>query len=76
MACVNYDLSVQELVDPADLIDTGAVAELLGLSSRKAVSVYRSRYPDFPAPRVERGERITLWLRQDIEAWAEARSRS
>jgi predicted DNA-binding transcriptional regulator AlpA len=76
LAFVNYDLLVSELVDPADLIDAGVVAELLGLSSRKAVSVYRSRYPDFPAPRVERGERIVLWLRQDVEAWAETRARS
>lgn len=64
-----------ELVDPADLIDASAVAELLGLSSRNAVSVYRTRYEDFPAPRVERGQNVVLWLRQDVEAWADTRGR-
>lgn len=73
---VNYAPSVPELVDPADLIDAGDVAELLGLSSRTAISVYRSRYPDFPAPRVERGRHVLLWLRQDVEAWCAARGRT
>lgn len=64
-----------DLIDPADLIDAGDVAAVLGLSSRNAVSVYRRRYEDFPAPRVERGPNVLLWLRQDVEAWASARSR-
>ena len=60
--------------DPADLIDATTVAELLGLSSRGAVSVYRSRYPDFPAPVIDMGKgRPMLWLRADIEAWRSAR---
>lgn len=72
---VNYCSGVPDLVDPADLIDATAVADLLGLSDRKAVSVYRSRYADFPAPRVERSKNAVLWLRQDVEAWAESRRR-
>jgi predicted DNA-binding transcriptional regulator AlpA len=73
---VNYSLRVTELIDPGDLIDAGAVAELLGLSSRNAVSVYRRRYEDFPAPRVERGQNVVLWLRQDVVAWAEERGQA
>ena len=62
------------LVDPDDLIDAGTVASLLGLSSRNAVSVYRSRYPDFPEPVVHRGTCV-LWLRPQLIAWAEASGR-
>jgi hypothetical protein len=62
-------------IDPDDLIDAAGVAELLGLASRSVVSVYRSRYPDFPYPAVERGQ-CRLWLRSDIEAWASATGRA
>lgn len=63
-------------IDPAELIDAGEVAEILGLSRRQAVSTYRSRYPDFPAPTVEKNSgKCVLWLRSDIEAWAKARAR-
>jgi hypothetical protein len=61
-------------IDPDDLIDTAGVAELLGLASRSVVSVYRGRYPDFPAPVVKRGT-CRLWLRSDIEAWGNATGR-
>jgi hypothetical protein len=44
------------------------VAAELGLASAAVVSVYRSRYPDFPKPRIERG-RCRLWLRADVVAW-------
>jgi predicted DNA-binding transcriptional regulator AlpA len=58
-------------VDPADLLDSHGVAELLGLSSHRSVSTYRLRYDDFPAPVVDMGAgRCLLWLRADIEAWA------
>ena len=57
-----------ELIDPDDLLDAAAVAELLGLASAGVISVYRTRYPDFPAPRIERG-RCRLWLRADVEGW-------
>jgi predicted DNA-binding transcriptional regulator AlpA len=62
-------------VDPDDLLDAHQVAELLGLSRRQAVSTYRGRYPDFPTPVIERSH-CTLWLRQDIEAWARATGRA
>jgi predicted DNA-binding transcriptional regulator AlpA len=60
--------------DPNDLTDAQGVAELLGLSARSAVSVYRARYDDFPEPVLDLGRgRPMLWLRADVEAWAAAR---
>ena len=60
--------------DPADLVDAQTVAEMLGLASRGAVSVYRARYDDFPAPVIDMGKgRPMLWLRRDVEAWAASR---
>lgn len=57
-------------VDVDDLIDTLGVAELLGLSHRNSVAVYRGRYADFPTPVVQlSGGRYPLWVRQDVEAW-------
>jgi predicted DNA-binding transcriptional regulator AlpA len=65
--------SVNLMSDVADnLLDTAEVADLLGLSSRAAVIVYRKRYPDFPEPAIKKG-RCLLWLRPDIEAWAAGR---
>ena len=62
------------MIDPDNLIDTHDVATLLGLSSPRAVSVYRSRYDDFPTPLINRGTgRCLLWLRADVERWAKAR---
>jgi predicted DNA-binding transcriptional regulator AlpA len=67
---VNY-LHQGVSVDPADLLDSHGVAELLGLSSHRSVSTYRLRYDDFPPPVVDMGAgRCLLWLRADIEAWA------
>jgi hypothetical protein len=67
---VNY-LHQGVSVDPADLLDSHGVAEMLGLSSHRSVSTYRLRYDDFPAPVVDMGAgRCLLWLRADIEAWA------
>ena len=57
-------------VNPADLIDSHDIADLLGLSSHRSVSTYRARHADFPHPIVEKGAgRCLLWLRADIEAW-------
>jgi hypothetical protein len=65
---------VAPLVDPADLIDSQDVADMLDLSHRSSVTTYLRRYPDFPAPAVERGKgRTRLWLRSDIERWAAGR---
>ena len=66
---------VPELIDPDDLVDAGDVAVLLGLASRSVVSVYRSRYGNFPPPAIERGQ-CRLWLRRDIEVWARRTGRS
>lgn len=61
-------------IDPADLIDAHGVAALLHLGQRSSVSTYRKRYSDFPVPVVDMGAgRCLLWLRADIEAWAQAR---
>jgi predicted DNA-binding transcriptional regulator AlpA len=61
-------------IDPADLLDAGEVADLLGLSLRQAVSTYRRRYADFPAPVITKNSgKCDLWLRADVEAWAAAR---
>lgn len=63
-------------INTADLIDSTDVASLIGVTSPKAVSVYRSRYDDFPEPVVEKGSgRCVLWRRQDVEAWVKARGR-
>ena len=60
--------------EASDLADSHDVADLLGLSSHRSVSTYRSRHDDFPEPIVEKGAgRCLLWLRADIEAWAAAR---
>ena len=59
-------------IDIDDLLDTLEVADAIGLTSRTAVSVYRSRYADFPTPVIEKG-RCLMWLRQDIEQWAKGR---
>ena len=64
---VNYSLAVAVL-DPADLVDAAEVAQVLGLSHRNSVSVYRRRYDDFPQPVVEKS-RCLLWLRADVESW-------
>ena len=62
-------------IDPADLVDSHVVADLLHLASRGAVAVYRKRYADFPAPVVDMGAgRCLLWHRADIAAWAKRRS--
>ena len=55
------------LIDPDDLIGPSDVAQFIGLTNVRGVSVYR-KMPDFPTPVIERG-RCLLWLRADIETW-------
>lgn len=64
-------------IDTEDLVDSAEVADIIGLAGgAKAVSVYRSRYRDFPEPvLVKAGGRLHLWRRQDVELWAAARTR-
>lgn len=58
-------------VDPEDLIDAAAVAEVLGLANRTSVSVYQRRYPGMPRPVVDLGPRRTkLWSKKAITSWA------
>ncbi len=62
-------------VDVDDLIDAREVADLLGLSSPRAVAVYSSR--GLPEPIIDRGPNTAkLWLRQDIERWLRERTSS
>jgi len=59
-------------VDTNDLIDTQGVAEILGLAYRNTVLQYQQRYSDMPRPVFDLGPgRVKLWLRPDIERWAE-----
>ncbi len=58
-----------KLIDPEDLVDAAGVAQILGLASRSVVSVYRSRYEDFPQPVVERGQ-CRLWSAETVRNWA------
>ena len=63
-------------VETDDLIDSQGVAGLLELSDKRAISVYRARYNDFPQPVIDMGAgRCLLWRRQDIEQWAKARAK-
>ena len=63
-------------VDVDDLIDSHAVAEILGLAQFNSVSGYQRRYPDMPRPVVDMGSgRCKLWLRSEIEIWARKRRR-
>ena len=57
-------------MDLNDLLDAAEVAELLGLAHRQAVSTYRARYDDFPAPVLEKPSgKCVLWRRQDVQIW-------
>jgi predicted DNA-binding transcriptional regulator AlpA len=58
-------------IDTDDLLDTQGVAEILGLAHRNTVSQYQRRYGDMPRPVFDLGPgRVKLWLRPDIERWA------
>lgn len=58
------------MVDLDDLTDAVGVSELLGLSHRNSVRIYRKRYEDFPDPVVNLGAgRCLLWLRSEVEDW-------
>jgi predicted DNA-binding transcriptional regulator AlpA len=65
---------VAKWIDPDDLIDSSDMADLLGLSSARAVYVYQSRYAEMPKPVVDRGRnRARLWLKSDVILWMESR---
>jgi glutathione-regulated potassium-efflux system ancillary protein KefG len=57
-------------VDVDDLVDTQAVADILGLAHRNTVSEYQTKYGDMPRPVVDLGRgRSRLWLRPEVERW-------
>jgi hypothetical protein len=63
-------------VDLDDLIDAAEVAQMLGLSHRNSVRIYRARYAGFPEPVVDMGRgRCLLWLRPEVEALAQETGR-
>ena len=52
------------------LIDTQAVAALLGLRHANSVSLYLRRYRDMPRPVIDLGGgRPRLWLRPEVTRW-------
>lgn len=61
-------------VEPEDLLNASEVAALLGLAHRQAIATYRARYDDFPSPLINKGTCV-LWLREDVQRWAEATGR-
>jgi hypothetical protein len=59
-------------VDTNELVDTQGVAEILGLAYRNTVLQYQQRYSDMPRPVFDLGKgRVKLWLRPEIERWAD-----
>ena len=61
-------------VDIDDLIDSHAVAEIVGLAHFNSVSGYQRRYADMPRPVVDMGAgRCKLWLRSEMSRWVERR---
>ncbi len=61
-------------IDVDDLIGAKEVAEILGLSSSRAVAVYATR--GLPEPIIDRGPNTAkYWLRQDVEQWNRLRLR-
>ena len=64
-------------IDVDDLIDSHAVADILGLAQPNTVSGYQRRYPEMPRPAVDMGRgRCKLWLRSEMLRWARGRSAS
>lgn len=61
-------------IDVDDLVGTIEIAELLDVAHHNSVNNWRRRYPDFPAPVIER-RNIALWLWPEVEAWARATGR-
>ena len=56
-------------VDPQDLVVTKDIAEMVGVGAN-AVSNWRHRYPDFPAPVIElAGGEIPVYSRKAVAAW-------
>jgi hypothetical protein len=52
-----------------DLLDAEQAAAHIGLDRGSSFHVYVLRFPDELTPAVVRGQRIRLWLRQDLDAF-------
>jgi predicted DNA-binding transcriptional regulator AlpA len=65
------------LVDVDDLVDAHEVAAICGFAHSTAVHTYQRRDPDMPRPVLDRGgRRARLWLRTEIVAWDQVRSKN
>lgn len=51
-----------------DLLSTGDIAQLLGLT-RDYTTDKLTKRPDFPKPRVAVNQKLRRWSRQDVENW-------
>ena len=72
-----YTGAMARRVDVTDLVDSQAVADMLGLSQYNTVSLYQRRYADMPRPVVNLGRgRCKMWLRSEIAAWAKETGRA
>jgi predicted DNA-binding transcriptional regulator AlpA len=50
---------------PLDLVDTGDIAKMLGVT-RAHVTNRLSKRPDFPRPAVNLSQRLRRWRREDV----------
>jgi predicted DNA-binding transcriptional regulator AlpA len=50
------------------LIDTGQIAEILGVT-RQHVTDKLTKRPDFPRPELDRSRRLRKWKESDVRAW-------
>lgn len=51
-----------------ELMDSKAVATMLGLSRHHTVNAVMKR-PDFPPPKVNLSRKTRYWLRDEVTAW-------
>lgn len=64
-------------IDVEQLVDTSAVAAMLGLKHRNTVAGYVRRYADFPTPVIVASHgRCQLWSRSDVARWAARRAKA
>lgn len=55
-------------LDPSDLVDTGTIAAMLGLT-RAHVTDRLSKRPGFPPPVLRLSRKTVRWSRRAIERW-------
>lgn len=58
----------QTQIDPGDLIDSGAIASMLGLT-RAHVTDKLTKRPGFPRPVLRLSRKTVRWSRRAIERW-------